>query len=497
MNYCHVSYCIETESGGTHLKNDLEKVRTHVSFLMSDANRPNAVLELDGTIIEKNDAFCTSFAIEKIRNIKDFMDESTIDLWESFSKRANATEHTLFDMLDVQLPLKNTYVAKMHLTYFVELRTVVALFEGPKSYDGASEKVYLNAFRKSENSELIVNQKGIICDVNEMHTKFFNEPRDYFIGKTAEFLVHLFTDFGENTYTYLDILKTDGFAEKVKCFERSPNDIRYYHVTAFHDKETDMYVVRMMDCTDKVKLEKQLDHSGSLSAVGQIAASIAHEIRNPMTTLKGFVQLLKISATTDTMKYLTVIDEEIIRMESILTEMLFLSKPGSNIKTTFSLELLVADMVQIFQPKALMDGIKVIQNESKLKNSLIFGDPDKIKQVLLNLFRNAFEAMSPGQDLTTTMKLDNSNRLVLEVSDTGKGMDTKQVNQVFMPFFTSKSDGTGLGLPFVLKTIEEHGGTIAVESEVGRGTTFTITLPSAIAHFPGTVINEKGVLLTQ
>ncbi len=479
------------------MENNMEKVRAHMSFLMSDANRPNAVLGLDGTIIENNDAFCNKFSVEKITNIKEFMDEPTIDLWEDFSKRANATEHTLFDMLHIQVPLKKTHIVKMHLTYFMELQTVVALFESTKSCDRASEMVYLNAFRKSENFELIVNKKGIICDVNEMHTQFFNEPRDYFIGKTANFLFHLFTDLNENTYTYIDTLKAHGFAEKVKCFERSPDDIRYYHVTTFHDTETDMYVVRMMDCTDKVELEKQLDHSDSLSAVGQIAASIAHEIRNPMTTLKGFVQLLKISATTDTMKYLTVIDEEIIRMESILTEMLFLSKPASNIKTTFSLEVLVSDMVQIFQPKALMDGITVIQNESRHENSLIFGDPDKIKQVLLNLFRNAFEAMSPGQELTTSIRLENSGKLVLEISDTGEGMDIKQVNQVFMPFFTSKSEGTGLGLPFVLKTIEEHGGTVAVESEVGRGTTFIITLPSAIAHFPGTVINEKSVLLTQ
>lgn len=479
------------------MKNDLEKVRTHMSLIMSDANRPNAVLELDGTIIEKNDAFCNNFDLDDIRNIKELMDESTTDLWGSFSKRANATENTLFDMLLIQIPLKKAYFVKMHLTYFVELRTVVALFDTPKLPGRASEMTYLNAFLKSENFEVIVDQGGIICDVNEMHTEFFNKSRDYFIGKKFDLLIKLFSDYNENSFTYVETLKTHGYAEKVKCFERSPGDIRHYHVTTFHDKETGMYVVRMVDYTDKVRLEKQLDHSGSLSAVGQIAASIAHEIRNPMTTLKGFVQLLKISATTDTMKYLTVIDEEIIRMESILTEMLVLSKPASNKKTTFSLELLVTDMIQVFHPKALMDGITVVQKESKHENSLVFGDPDKIKQVLLNLFKNAFEAMSPGQELTITIKLDDSEQLVLEISDTGKGMDINQVNQLFIPFFTSKSDGTGLGLPFVLKTVEEHGGTISVESEIGKGTTFKVTFPSVISHSSGTVSNKKAVLLTQ
>ena len=114
-------------------------------------------------------------------------------------------------------------------------------------------------------------------------------------------------------------------------------------------------------------MEKHLAHSNSLSTIGELAASIAHEIRNPMTTLKGFVQLLKISATSDTMKYLTVIDEEIVRMESILSEMLILSKPALNEKTTFSLEVLVADMIQVVHPKALMDGITITQKEITIK----------------------------------------------------------------------------------------------------------------------------------
>ena len=137
--------------------------------------------------------------VDDIRNIKELMDESTTDLWGSFSKRANATENTLFDMLHIQIPLKKTYFVKMHLTYFVELRTVVALFDTPKLPGRASEMTYLNAFLKSENFEVIVDQSGIICDVNEMHTEFFNKSRDYFIGKKFDLLIKLFSDYNENS----------------------------------------------------------------------------------------------------------------------------------------------------------------------------------------------------------------------------------------------------------------------------------------------------------
>lgn len=139
-------------------------------------------------------------------------------------------------------------------------------------------------------------------------------------------------------------------------------------------------------------------------------------------------------------------------------------------------------MVQIVHPKALMDGITITQKENRLKDTMITGDADKIKQVLLNLLKNALEAMAPGGILTVSVKADTSGKITLGITDTGKGMDESQVKQVFMPFYTTKADGTGLGLPFVLKVIEEHGGTIAVESGIDKGTSFIVTLPSAITQ---------------
>ena len=151
-------------------------------------------------------------------------------------------------------------------------------------------------------------------------------------------------------------------------------------------------------------------------------------------------------------------------------------------------------MIQVVYPKALMDGITITQKDNILKDSLIVGDSDKIKQVLLNLFKNAIEAMTPGGNLSIFVNLDSPGKVILGVSDTGKGMDKYQVKQVFMPFFTTKSDGSGLGLPFVLKNIEEHGGTVVVESEVDIGTTFIVTFPAAIGHAPVADTAEKRVL---
>ena len=141
--------------------------------------------------------------------------------------------------------------------------------------------------------------------------------------------------------------KLYGYAENTLRYEPSFDDESQYQMTTVYDSETQMFLIRINDWTEKMAIEKRLAHSGSLSTIGELAASIAHEIKNPMTTLKGFVQLFKISTSDETMKYLAVIDDEIYRMESILSEMLVLSKPSSNKKTTFSLEVLVDDMLQV------------------------------------------------------------------------------------------------------------------------------------------------------
>ena len=125
-----------------------------------------------------------------------------------------------------------------------------------------------------------------------------------------------------------------------------------------------------------------------------------------------------------------------------------------------------------------MDGIEVIQQVELSGNPLIFGDSDKMKQVLLNLFKNALESMQIGGKLSIHLT-EHDEKLLLSITDTGKGMTHHQVSQVFMPFFSSKPGGTGLGLPFVLKAVEDHGGTIAVESQVGEGTKFILTFPRA------------------
>lgn len=469
------------------------KVMKHITFLLDDTIRPGAVFDLYGRILHVNTSFREEFVNDGIENINGFFISPITILWDDVISDIKKFGNKTFEV-NIRLNQNRVDVVKMHLEYLEDVQQVIALFDVPQSIVDKTGKTYIHAFRNSDSFMVVVDRDGVIYDVNDLHTTFFNLPKDYFIGKTVGAIVKLFPDDTELIYNYFKDMNLYGFAKITTKYVRNVNDVSYYQITTLYDSESQTYLIRMNDRTEELAMEKRLVHSNSLSTIGGLAASIAHEIRNPMTTLKGFVQLLKISATADTMKYLSVIDEEIDRMESILSEMLMLSKPGLHEKTTFSLGVLVADMIQVVYPKALMDGITITQKENILKDSLIVGDSDKIKQVLLNLFKNAIEAMTPGGNLSIFVNLDSPGKVILGISDTGKGMDECQLKQVFMPFFTTKSDGSGLGLPFVLKNIEEHGGTVKVESEVDVGTTFIVTFPSAIGHASVTDTPKKGVL---
>ena len=415
--------------------------------------------------------------------------------WTEFTERVSKSEHILMETISINLCFDEDYSSEMQLLYQPEITKIIAKFDVHQPCKIPSLKTYFNAFKHSANFKLLVDQDGKIRDVNEMHTIFINQSRHELIGQCFSKVMSIIDpEFDASIQDCLDKVKTQGFVETIKTYQRSSEDTRYYHITNYYDKETNMFIVQISDSTEKENLQVQLAHSGSLSAVGQIAASIAHEIRNPITTLKGFTQLLKVSASEDSIRYISVIEDEIERMESILSEMLVLSKPSEKKKSIFSLEVLVGDMVSILSPKAVMDGIEVIQRVELSGTPLIFGDSDKMKQVLLNLFKNALESMQIGGKLSIFLTESEDEKLLLSITDTGKGMTHHQVSQVFMPFFSSKPGGTGLGLPFVLKAVEDHGGTIAVESQIGEGTKFILTFPRAKDGIKNIVKSEKSIV---
>ena len=226
----------------------------------------------------------------------------------------------------------------------------------------------------------------------------------------------------------------------------------------------------------QTKLERMQQEAQKLELIGTLAASTAHEIRNPLTGIKGLVQLLneKYHHPEDEF-YFDVINKEIARINQIVSEFLILGKPTAQKIHTVDMREIIFDLSPLIRSEA---NLYSIEYELTLPEQEIWvrTNTDQMKQVLLNLTKNAFEAMSKGGQLSLTV-LKGKENCYITIADTGPGITKEDLRLIFKPFFTSKEDGTGLGLVVCKRIIESFGGTIEVESESGFGTVVNITLP--------------------
>ena len=219
-----------------------------------------------------------------------------------------------------------------------------------------------------------------------------------------------------------------------------------------------------------------------LASIGQLAAGIAHEIRNPLASISGAIQLLKDEKESNdsTQKLMEIILAESSRLNHLITDFLLYAQPPKLNKKPVDLAALVNDTLEVFSHSPQWtQGIKLAKTIEP--NITIYGDNQQLQQILWNLFINAVDAMEGKGLLEVKVQKDGKSRkIVLLVSDTGKGISPQDINRIFDPFFTTKGGGTGLGLSIVHKIVETHEGDISVKSRLdqGTGTTFTITFPA-------------------
>ncbi|TKJ38574.1 hypothetical protein CEE37_12485 [candidate division LCP-89 bacterium B3_LCP] len=217
-----------------------------------------------------------------------------------------------------------------------------------------------------------------------------------------------------------------------------------------------------------------------LSVVGEVAASVAHEIRNPLTSIGGFTRAVlrdldKNEKFKTNRRFLSIILEEVKRLERIVNDILGFVKPVTSRFENRDLSQVVEQTFSMMAGEIDENSI-IITRDYEENLSAVWIDEDQIRQVFLNLFRNALHAMKGGGMLSVITKMDNDT-VKLYISDTGVGIPEEHKNKLFTAFFTTKSTGSGLGLTVSSQIIRNHGGKIEVESQEGEGTTFIITLP--------------------
>jgi two-component system sensor histidine kinase PilS (NtrC family) len=295
----------------------------------------------------------------------------------------------------------------------------------------------------------------------------------------------------------------DHIAETLRALEKGQNSPRFetncltsegmrlrlgYSISPLSSEagETTGMVITFQDLTQVRSLEETSRRQDRLAAIGRMAASIAHEIRNPLAAMRGSIQMLRSEVDSDSSQaeLMEIILRESDRLNRIITDFLNYARPRSLTQARVD----VGDLLH--QTFALMrHSPEISANQSiveELPGEPLFAEADEgqLKQVFWNLARNALQAMPQGGTLRATLESNSNNRLRISFTDSGRGMSPDQVEHLFEPF-SSTTGGTGLGLSIVYQIIRDHGGTINVRSRVGQGTTIAVELPVAANNGDG------------
>jgi two-component system sensor histidine kinase HydH len=236
-------------------------------------------------------------------------------------------------------------------------------------------------------------------------------------------------------------------------------------------------VVIIRDLREIKELQEKVQRAERLASLGRLAAGIAHEIRNPLSSIRGFAQYFqgKFEPETKDVKYAKAMVDEIDRLNRIIEALLDFARPAEPKLSPYSIEDVLNHALGLMQADIDLKEVRLTKNvQSGIPEVMI--DRDQMIQAILNILLNAVEAVNKRGEITVSASTEADN-LKITISDTGSGIPEEDLPKVFDPFFTSRKSGTGLGLAIVHKIVENHNGEILVKSEVGRGTTFTILLP--------------------
>lgn len=235
-------------------------------------------------------------------------------------------------------------------------------------------------------------------------------------------------------------------------------------------------LMQMDNIVDYLKMNKELQRAEKMNAVGQLAASVAHEIRNPMTVVKGFLQIFyaKEHMSEEERTYIKLMIEEMNRAETIINDYLSLAKPDVEQSQKVDGAALANKVIDLMHSYAMMG--KGIHFKKNIQQVYLEANNNELKQVLINILKNAIEAMKNGGTITINL-YPVKKYGVFEIEDTGIGMTEEEINRLGTAFYSLKEKGTGMGLMVCYQMVEQMKGHIEVQSEKGRGTLFRIFIP--------------------
>ena len=325
---------------------------------------------------------------------------------------------------------------------------------------------------------------GLVAMDRESRIIAFNQTAEFVLRKTAgEVIGQMAKDvLPEACRDLLRTLEVEKqiIAKEIDCSLTDGRTIPLEVIATVLEEEDGArgVVVLFRDITEIKQLKKEIAQSQRLASLGSLAAGVAHEIRNPLSSIKGFATYFKerYRDNPDDSQTADIMVQEVDRLNRVIGQLLDYARPMTMNRRETAIQTVIQHALRMIESQAREKGV-VIQTELQADVVAVLIDPDRIKQVFLNLYLNAIGAMEGGGILSVALLSMTDRRIRIEVRDTGVGIDPKDLDRIFDPYFTTKSSGTGLGLAIVQKIIEAHRGEIQVASTPGLGTTVSVILP--------------------
>jgi two-component system sporulation sensor kinase A len=262
---------------------------------------------------------------------------------------------------------------------------------------------------------------------------------------------------------------------KMICCDGQTIEAEFSSIRIHHYMGKTVMLTVLRDITDRKQAEEMMIRSEKLSIIGQLAAGLAHEIRNPLTSLKGFTQLLKSRSKDDSFYFDTMLTE-LERINLIVNDFMTLAKPQLSHFGYGNVHGMLEHVISVLSHQAILMNVDLI---SRVSTELpdIYCDENQLKQVFINLIKNAIEAMPQGGNVVITAERLNPDTICVKIKDQGEGIPDTIVHKLGEPFLTTKTNGTGLGLMISYRIMEHHRGSLKICSKEKLGTTVKLLLP--------------------
>lgn len=327
---------------------------------------------------------------------------------------------------------------------------------------------------------VIYNQEGLVQRVNKTFEHIFGWTKEEIVGIELGNVPYIPREYANEANQLFEQVKFGQSMTGLETIRKSKNGVSLHvslTVSPILDDQGYMngWSVTLRDITEWKKTQLHLQNSEKLSVAGQLAAGIAHEIRNPMTAIKGFMQLFQ-SELKDREEYFEIIASEVDRIELILSELLILAKPQSIKYDKKDIRVLISQVITLLEAQAIMKNIQFV-TDFQLGAANIFCDENQLKQVFINFIKNSIESMQNSGTITIEVNRENDQEMLIRLTDQGCGISKEVLAKLGEPFYTTKEKGTGLGFMVSKKIIEHHSGKMVVKSELNKGTIIEIRLP--------------------